>query len=155
VGVRSALVEMRELVKGRVPASACDRERPRTGMEARERRETRDARDGKDKRGGREPVFFERERRRGGRTRAFVSAHMDAGRNVDTQARAPGARARAPRPRSAACDLTRDGEDRPRCTGSVHGGRARAAQRRKFPGSGLSGMIWGGWTVSVDRLRLG
>ena len=35
--------------------------------------------------------------------------HMDAGRNVDTQARAPGARARAPCPRSAACDLTRAG----------------------------------------------
>jgi len=65
-------------------------------------------------------VFFER--RRGGRTRAFVSTqHMDAGRNVDTQARAPGARARAraPRPRSAACDLTRDGADRPRCTEGV------------------------------------
>jgi len=118
-----------------------------------ETRETGRIRGRAPQRGGREPVLFER--RRGGRTRAFVSAHMDAGRNVDTQARAPGARARAPRPRSAACDLTRDGEDRPRCTGSVHGGRARAAQRRKFPGSGLSGMIWGGWTVSVDRLRLG
>jgi len=120
---------MREVVKGEGRVPACDSNRE--GGE-RKKRDPRRARRGRirgkaerrDQREvGREPAVCFR-RRRGSRTRAFVSTHGSrAGMSTPRPAaRASGARARAPRPRSAACDLTRDGADRPRCTGSVHGG---------------------------------